>query len=550
MSTYTKSTATLMRPTWVQMRISPLATRVSSIFFQNRKAIAMGIRSVAKGLGHKENLILRIILGRHGILLPKFRGIRLEQAEHCHFRKNVTTTKLTLAAHEFYRMTGRDDFVMVIPAIVRGKASERLQYSSREGIDYKRILSAIKPRVLKELQKEAPEAEEWRSEVIDQAFDLASRVSRTEQAELIYRIQKMADIGGDIQAVVASLFMDMSPEKIENLLNDSRSEGLVKLSCSIKKIVQRYQYLKDHFGFDPSQIAKDKKYIYRKMTELIRGARMPRTLLLVFLDKLTQARKAQAREGRERPPQIFHEIRFFYAPLAERLGLVFLADDFRDQFLRLGNPVKYKFIVEKVRGRIRMDYEGAKIFLSMYARELFALLQEKLKAESQEITVKFRVKSPYSIWNKVEIRGEYSYDALNDILGIKIICESEAQLMKIRDIVKKNDLFMVKSGGIKEVLKKPEIERTEEEGVKWRGIKMVGEDAQGVPIEIQIMTQEMNNENNRGKAATWRYNLEKELGEIEQVFDILEPKEVITSSFVDNFYQLLNYWTVPVEKIK
>ena len=79
---------------------------------------------------------------------------------------------------------------------------------------------------------------------------------------------------------------------------------------------------------------------------------------------------------------------------------------------------------------------------------------------------------------------------------------------------------------------------------------MVGKDAQRVPIEIQIMTREMNNENNRGKAATWRYNLNKELGAVEQVFDRLEPKEVKTSSFVDNFYQLLNYWTVPVQEIE
>lgn len=515
-------------PTWFQRNVSPLATSVSAVLFQNREAVAGAVRAIANKLSPEERFVLRMSLNKSGLLLPRFRAINIADAEHYHLSKNITATRLTLAAHDFFRNTGRDDFIMILPEIIRGKASERLDLSSGQ-IDYRAILSAAKPSILRELHRKESEETNWESEAIDHAFELASRVSHAEKSTLLYRIQKMADIGGDIQSIVASLFMDMPIKKVNAFLSHSQSEDLINLCDSACKIIERYQGLKNNFNFDPSRIAGDEKYLCCKMGELIREAQLPKSLLLFFLNKLAEAR---ATEGRSSP--IFSEIRFLLAPMAERLGLVFLADDFRDQFLRLGNPLKHAFIADRVRKRTGMDYEKAKIFLNIFTRELFGLLLEKMGPDSQGINIKFRVKSAYSIWNKVEIRREYSYDELNDILGVKVICESEQQLVRIRDILKKNSLFTVKPETIKEVLGKSA------EG-KWRGVKMVGEDAMGIPLEIQIMTREMNNENNRGLAATWRYNLAKELGTIRQMFDRLEPKVVIGPNFVENFYQLLDY---------
>ena len=61
----------------------------------------------------------------------------------------------------------------------------------------------------------------------------------------------------------------------------------------------------------------------------------------------------------------------------------------------------------------------------------------------------------------------------------------------------------------------------------------------------KLMTQEMNQENNRGIAATWRYNLNKEMGGADQAFEKVEPKEVMGSNFISNFYQIKSYWTAP-----
>lgn len=57
------------------------------------------------------------------------------------------------------------------------------------------------------------------------------------------------------------------------------------------------------------------------------------------------------------------------------------------------------------------------------------------------------------------------------------------------------------------------------------------------------MTQEMNRENNWGKAAAWIYNLEKELQarKIKQVFSSKEPADIISSSYVENYFQIREY---------
>lgn len=529
-------------PTWFQRKVSPLATSAASMFFQNRKAVACGIRAVTKRLSPEEKFVLRIALNKFGILQRKFRVMNISDVEHYHLSKKITTTRLTLAAHEFRRNTGRDDFVMILPELVSPKASERLQLGLPQ-IDYRQKLYTIKPRIMRELQERAMDEVEDEnfdsSAVLDQAFELAARFSHVSKDELIYRMRKMPDMGGDLQAVVASLFMDLPVKKIANYLGHSQSAELQNLLEPICKMVQRYQFMRNNFKFNPAWIRQDPKYIYRKMCELVRGARTPRVLLLFFLDKLAEAREAQGRST-----TIFSEIRFLLAPLAERLGLVFLADDLRDQYLRLGSPAKYDFVTRSVQKRIGMDYDRAKMFLSIYAREIFGSIQEKLGADVQGVVIKFRVKSAYSIWNKVEIRQEYSYDELNDILGVKIICDSEVKLKKIRDILKKSNVFSVKAGDIKEVL------GAEERG-KWKGVKMIGQEVNlGVPIEVQIMTREMDNANKRGKAATWHYNLKKELGDVAQVFDKRESKEVMGSNFFVNFYEIRNYWTVPANEIK
>ena len=501
----------------MQRRISPIATRLFSVAFLGRHQIASGIRALAGSFkDERANIHLRLALISQGIILQDYRAVPLDKIEHYHLSKTVTARDLSRAAISFREQSGRQEFMSLVSGIITG---QNIEIKPGE-VDYKQIFSsAVKSRIDKLLDEKSLNAT-----VLEKAFELASRQGPTNRDTLIYRMQKMSDIGGNVQAIIAALFMDRPAEAAHELFRQSNGEFLGERSEPVYARIREYQDLLGGFSFDGLEMMKDENYLAKKMAELVKRSQNPQALLLFFLHKLNEARQAQ-----DFTAPIFGEIRYLYAPLAERMSLVFLADDFRDQFLRLSQPEKYAAINQKVFARIKMSYADAKIFLSLYTRKLFGYLQKELAADSQELIMKFRVKSPYSLWNKVEVRREYSFDGLKDILGIKIICETnEAMEAVMRCLVKNNRIFRFKEGGPKKG--------------EWRGIKLVGEH-ESLPIEIQIVTQAMNQENNWGKAASWIYNLEKDLQarNIKQVFRFKEPPEAITSSYVENYILIRDF---------
>ena len=317
-------------------------------------------------------------------------------------------------------------------------------------------------------------------------------------------------------------------------------------------IIARFQHLKNTFKFDKSKLPIDSKYIYRKMCELVRGAETAETLLLFFMDQLFYAREVDKESD-----GVFDAIRFICAPLAERLRLVYLADDFRDQYLRLRPdlPGKYEEVVEKVRERIGMNYNTAKMFLQMYTEQIMELLEAR-GVNVNNITIKFRVKSPFSIWEKIEkrIKEGHTYENIKDILGVKIICHTssvsdevkpEEEVQKIVFLLTKDELFKASKDDIKECL---------DGGEGWQGVKAVGITSfchPIVPLELQVMTDEMNKHNKHGLAAHWEFKIQEQLEAeaaelsmgIVQEFPKREPQEEMSVDYYKNFSKIKNYWS-------
>jgi hypothetical protein len=534
---------TRIPPTWVQKNISPTAT---SLFgrsflpfgwrFLNREAVMWGIRSSLEGLNDGERLTIKFVLRSRGILQSKFRSLKTKTLESYHLSKTVTFKQLILAANEIYEMTGRDDLLRLCGKIYRNDRSESARVKPNR-VDYQKLYETqIKPRVLSEIGQELPIKEHGpKQEVIDQALNFSLALKHAPKGELNYRIRKIADIWGDVLTIVSSLFMDIPAEELRQKMDNVQGDRLVEYKDLICDIVARYQRLKAEFEFDPSNLYTDEKYICRSMRKLVGKAELPQVLLLLFLDKLTQARKAA-----DASDPIFNQIRYLYTHLAKRLGLVYLSDDFCDQYLRLLYPEKYQEIENHIKERVKMGTEGAKIFLQNYVKTLWGFLEGKLGVLLQGAVFKSRVKSHYSIYNKVEIRREYPYQKLKDILGIKVICASEKAMQEVYNLLsKKNDHFVIDPKEIKIRFDSREA---------WRGIKLVGQETtSAIPVEIQIVTQEMEQENMRGIVADWKYALEKELVyfdetgkevRLKQTYDRLEPSELYTSNYAENFFQI------------
>ncbi|MFH1542161.1 MAG: hypothetical protein ABIE84_03620 [bacterium] len=514
--------------TRVQRYISPWATRLFAVAFLDRRAIMWGLRETVKNLTPEQKVVLRSILNKHQVIIPKYGASRFRFLKSFHLKKTVRIGSLLKAAREFYQSTGRDDLMILLDQIYEGRRTGQYNRNSYRGIDYAQVLRTIAPRIIS-----APAVDvDSPNRLLDQSFEFATECGAVSEAEGLYRMRKVSDMGGDMQTIVASLFMSMLAVYLPRIFDGVIGQGLGELKDSLIRIISSFQKLEKSFGFDCAQLGSDQQYVYKKMSELIKGAGSPQVLLLFFLSKLIAARKSRSSND-----PIFDEIRFVYAPLAERLGLIYLADDFRDQHLRLYQPAKHSEVMKKIETCLGMNYAEAKSFLSFFARDLMAELRQKLGTEIPNLIAKFRVKSPYGVWNKVEVRREYSYDELTDVLAQKFIVESEAELQQVYKFLRKSDVY--KSDPKKT---KIALQPLGESG-GWRGIKMVGVDQAGLPVEVQIMTREMDKENNLGKASHWRYNLEKEIGTLAQVFPLQEPSDVMTGNFVENFWQLHDHWT-------
>jgi ppGpp synthetase/RelA/SpoT-type nucleotidyltranferase len=527
--------------------------------FRDRKAIMREVRLYQDRLDRKERQDLKEVFLECGIIQPKFGHLMLEELNYFHLSKTITAAKLVIAGRKYSEKARRKDFSSdAVPEMVQHEPSTRIESGmyALSGLSPKRPSPVIETDATVERKLSRKQVE------YALGFAIAQRCGTKEALE--YRARKMVDLGANELTIIASLFMLVKEKELDNLLGLMKDESLRMNKQLIKEIVLRYQKIKG-FEFKKEEMIRDsnknKNYISLKMRELVREAEEPEVLLLFLFSKLIEARSAA-----DSSSPVFDEIRFVYAPLAERLGLVFLADDFRDQYLRLCRPKTYEDLVKKVIERIGFDYDGAKKDLRRYAKDLYRYICRSLEWKYQndpevdvhhEIFYKSRIKSPYSIWNKVIIREEHPFGQIKDIRGVKFICLNDKVLRDIHEtLTRENNYFKAN----------PTDERIRLGGaegagaVNWKGIKLVGKDWNGKLVEIQIMTAEMNEENNLGKQATWKYNLRKELeglkykdekGElrsVEQDLDSMEPYEMTTSNYVENFLQVKR-WQLTQTKI-
>ena len=389
----------------------------------------------------------------------------------------------------------------------------------------------VKTSILSALRKRSHEKVVSFDKIIDEAIEIARESDRSTPVEtLLYRARKITDIGGNVVAAVVVLLQDIPTKRLEEIIESRQAGEIIKLKGSIIKVLERSRAL-EKFNFNIDEARKGPEYIEGKMKELIRSSHYFETILLFFFNHLQRARKVV-------DPQdpTLGQIRYLYAPLADRMQFIFLADDFRDQYLRVKDPATYRSIEKDVvLKKIGMNYDDAKIFLRGFTANLQGFLRNRYFELTHGISsIYWRVKSPFSIWNKVEVRQKYGYDQVRDILGIKIVCKTERSIRDIADILIKQ--FNVPTKDVED-----NLTNVRESG--WQAFTMVIADHEGRPVEIQLMTEEMDYHNTFLRAATWEYNLKKDLDQIgiKQEFDIAVAG-ILNGDPEKNFYRLYHHW--------
>ncbi|GLQ56263.1 RelA/SpoT family protein [Devosia nitrariae] len=224
-----------------------------------------------------------------------------------------------------------------------------------------------------------------------------------------------------------------------------------------------------------------------------------RVLLVKLADRLHNMRTLQYMPVDKRV-RIAQETMDIYAPLAGRMGMQDMRSELEDISFRILQPDHYDAITRRL-GEMQSEYRETIATIS-------SELTEKLKAEGIEAKVSARVKSPFSIFNKIE-RKQIALEQLSDMIGFRVIVGTVDQCYHTLGIVHTH--WKVVPGRFKDYISVPKHN-------DYRSIHttIVGPGRQRV--ELQIRTEAMHQVAELGIAAHALYKdgVSADMGRLEK----------------------------------
>ncbi|MDR1623407.1 MAG: RelA/SpoT family protein [Tannerellaceae bacterium] len=225
--------------------------------------------------------------------------------------------------------------------------------------------------------------------------------------------------------------------------------------------------------------------------------------------------------------KIAGETLYIYAPLAHRLGLFTIKTELEDLSFKYEHPEEYESIHHKLKAT---EKERNTLF------EHFAEpVRVKLDKMGLTYEMRARVKSAYSIWNKIQNKS-ITFEDVYDLFAVRIIFEP------MPDIDEKNlcwniysaitDIYRIKPDRIRDWVSRPKAN-----GYQALHLTVMGPDGQW--IEIQIRSRRMDEVAEKGFAAHWKYKGDKieedtELGKwLQTIREILDNPDPNALDFLD-----------------
>jgi len=234
---------------------------------------------------------------------------------------------------------------------------------------------------------------------------------------------------------------------------------------------------------------------FRKM--LLAMVRDLRVILVKLADRTHNLRTIEALAPAKRR-QIARETLDIYAPVAERLGLYSMKLELEDLGFRTLYPQRHR-VIERALKRARGNQ---KEFLGKIRTQLEAAL----KKAGLHGHVEAREKHLYSIYRKM-LRKRATLAEIVDVYGLRIIVDSADTSYRALGVV--HSVYKPMPGRFKDYVAIPRVN-----GYQSLHTTLFGPN--GVPIEVQIRTEDMNHIAESGIAAHWKYKHDEREGSAQQ----------------------------------
>ena len=269
---------------------------------------------------------------------------------------------------------------------------------------------------------------------------------------------------------------DYTVEDISNIFGPKIAQivdGLTKISGGI-------------FGDQASAQAENFKKLLLTMSDDIR------VILIKICDRLHNMRTLDSQPANKQY-KIAGETLYIYAPLANRLGLNKIKTELENLSFKFEHPEEF----ENISRKLSMTKEQRDKLFQQFTEPI----RQALDKMNISYEIKSRVKSPYSIWNKMQNK-HVPFEEVYDILAARIIFTPNKREDEINECfniyVAISKIYKSHPDRLRDWLNHPKANG-------YQALHVTLMSKQGRWIEVQIRSDRMDEVAEQGFAAHWKY---------------------------------------------
>jgi RelA/SpoT family (p)ppGpp synthetase len=242
-------------------------------------------------------------------------------------------------------------------------------------------------------------------------------------------------------------------------------------------------------------------------------------LLVKLADRLHNMRTLHHVKSEDKRRRIAKETMDIYAPLAERIGMYEIMQEMQQLAFQQLEPDAFA----SIQRRLDQLHETGGDLVSRIGLGL----QLHLADNGLEAEVEGREKHPFSIWKKMAER-HISFEQLSDVMAFRVIVHDDADVYRALGLI--HQRWPMVPGRFKDYISTPK-----RNGYRSLHTSVIHDSK--MRIEIQIRTQAMHEQAERGLAAHWAYKEGK-------------PAEDMPVPWIDDLVEILDHAESPEELLE
>lgn len=286
----------------------------------------------------------------------------------------------------------------------------------------------------------------------------------------------LAEMRMDYNTIIAAILhdviedTDVAREKLESLF----SEEVATLVDGVTKLTQV------KFGSKAEAQAEN----FRKM--ILAMAKDIRIILIKLADRLHNMRTLGVMRP-DKKRRIARETLEIYAPIANRLGMKIVCLELEDLCFKAIYPLRYRVLSKAVK--------VARGHRKEIVDKIRSSIEERLHNEGLQVPVVGREKHLYSIYQKMRNKT-LSFKEVADVFAFRLVVDKVDTCYRALGVV--HNLYKPVPGRFKDYIAIPKANG-------YQSLHTILFSPYGIPIEVQIRSEDMQRVAEAGIAAHWQY---------------------------------------------